>query len=177
MITITVSNPSKQFMQNLAGLYDRFTYAITAAANQVRSMIEDAARADIAASGNFGTRWISGLHVNMTATQNNMILSMTHDIEYAGIFETGGVIQGHPMLWLPLSGTDAEGVRASEYGGLVSSRNPRRSGRPLLFSINDKLPKYFGIESATIPKKWHLNDIINSASANFRAAFEENFRG
>ena len=179
MIKITISNPSQKLMKNMAGLFERFSAAITAAANETRSFMEDAARADIAASGKFGTRWTAGLHVTLTQTQKNMVLSMTHDIPFADIFETGGTITGHPLLWLPISGTDAEGVAPRDYsGGLVSSRYPRRNGvRPLLFSLSDKLPKYFGIESVTIPKKWHMDDIINSASANFRAAFQANFRG
>jgi hypothetical protein len=136
------------------------------------SMIQEKARADIAASGNFGGDWVSGLQVRVEgAGLKNMRISMTHDKPEAEIFEKGGEIEGHPLLWIPLSGTDAQGVQASEYsGGLFSAHS--REGTPLLFSISDKMPKYFGIESVTIPKKWHLAEVQKSVMANFRQIFD-----
>lgn len=170
---IIIDNPGDKFRPNMAGLAERFNRAISAAANMAASLLEDAARADIASSGNFGSRWTEGLHVNVEGSLGNARLWMTHDIPYAGIFETGGVIQGSPMLWLPLSGTDAAGQRAAAFGdGLFSARYPR-VGRPLLFSLADKKPRYFGIESVTIPKKFHLNDTVVSVMAGFRALFQD----
>lgn len=166
-----------KFRNQLAGLADRFDAAMTATANILKSMIEDAAKADIASSGNFGSRWTEGLHVDVeqVGATGNMRLSMRHDIPYAGIFEQGGRIEGHPYLWIPLSGTDAEGKQASEYGEQLYSVQ-RKTGGPLLFSMADKMPKYFGIESVTIPKKWHLRDIQLSVMGNFRAVFDQQFR-
>lgn len=165
-----------KFKQNLAGLHDRFAAALTATANMIASLIAEESKADIAASGNFGSRWTEGLHVTAdVGATGNMRISMTHDIPNAGIFETGGKIEGNPLLWLPISGTDAEGKQASSYGGDMFS--VQRPGKPpLLFSFADKLPKYFGIESVTIPQKWHLRDIQLSVMANFRQIFDEQFR-
>ena len=171
---IIVNNPANQWRSNIAALTERFNRAISAAANMARSMLEDAARNTIAGAGNFGGRWTDGLHVNIEEGLGNARLWMTHDIPYAGIFETGGVIVGSPLLWIPLSGTDAAGVRASAFsGGLFSAKYPRLSGRPLLFSLSDKKPRYFGIESVTIPKLFHLNDDVISVMANFRSLFED----
>lgn len=166
-----------KFKQNLAGLGDRFSKALTAAANMAASMMQDRGRADIAASGNFGDVWLSGLKATVEgAGQKNMRISMTHSDPRAKIFETGGTIKGKPLLWIPLSGTDAVGVKAGDYGGLYSVNNPGQS-RPLLFSIKDKQPKYFGIEKVTIPKKWHLAEVQKSVMANFRQIFDQEFRG
>lgn len=166
-----------KFKQNLAGLQERFSKALTAAANIARSMIEEGARADIASAGNFGDEWLSGLKVSLEgAGQRNMRISMTHSDPRAKIFENGGTIKGKPLLWIPLSGTDAVGVKAGDYGGLYSVNNPGQS-RPLLFSIKDKQPKYFGIEQVTIPKKWHLAEVQKSVMANFRQIFDQQFRG
>jgi len=174
-IVVTIRGDIKA---NMAGLYDRWSKAITAAVNMIGSMLLSEMRSDIAGSGNFGERWTDGLKLNTTGAAPNFRLAFTHDIDYAGIFEKGGVIQGQPLLWIPLSGTDAAGIRASAFGGLVSSRNQRKDGgRPLLFAISDKLPRYFGIESVTIPQKWHLNEDIESVMGNFRSVFEDAWAG
>ena len=65
-----------------------------------------------------------------------------------------------------------DGVRARDYGDQLFSVTPK-TGRPLLFSLSDKLPKYFGIESVTIPKLFHLREIQQSVMANFREIFEK----
>lgn len=163
-----------RFKEQMAGLGGRFARAVTAAANMARGMIEDAARNDIASAGNFGSRWTDGLHVNVEGALGNARIFFSHDIPYAGIFETGGTIQGSPLLWLPISGTDASGIRAAAFPSkLFSAKYPRKSGKPLLFSISDKLPRYFGTESVTIPKKFHLQDDMASVMSNFRSIFSD----
>jgi hypothetical protein len=178
MRLVISGDPMAHFRRNLAGLQERFETALTAAANMAASMIEQLAGQDIARAGRFGTDWASGLHVKVdSGSTRNMRISMTHDIPYASIFETGGVIHGNPFLWLPLSGTDAEGVRARDYPVGLFSAKYTRSGAPLLFSRYDKQPKYFGIESVTIPKLFHLNEIVRSVMGNFRMIFDAEFRG
>jgi len=165
-----------KFKQNLAGLRDRFEKALTASVNMAASMIKEQADADIAGAGNFGQRWTEGLHVDVSDTLGNMRISVTHDIPYAGIFETGGVIKGNPFLWISISGTDAERTPASAYSGGLFSVNRKSGGPPLLFSISDKQPKYFGVESVTIPKKFHTGEIVKSVMGNFRQIFDSAFR-
>lgn len=161
-----------KFKQNLAGLHDRFAKAFTAALNMAASMIKERGDADIAAAGNFGSRWTQGLNV----TVENMRISMTLDEPGADIFEHGGTIHGNPMLWIPISGTDAVGTQARDYAGGLFSVNRKKGGPPLLFSIADKMPKYFGTESVTVPQKFHLRDVQRSVMANFRSIFEQAFR-
>ena len=170
---IKITNPGPQFKSQMAGLAARLTKAIAATMNMLQSMISAEAKADIAGAGNFGQRWTDGLHVNLEGAGPNMRLYMTHDIPYASIFETGGTITGNPLLWLPLSGTDAAGIRASAFGGLFSMRHPRKSGRPLLFSVTDRQPRYVGIPSVTIPKKFHLAEDVNNVMSNFRQVFAQ----
>lgn len=152
---------------------ERINRTLTAAMNIAAGMILDKGKADIASAGNFGGRWTDGLKMNVEGSAPNMRMYMTHEIPWAGIFETGGVIQGSPLLWIPLSGTDAQGIRASAFGGLFSARYPRKSGPPLLFSIADKKPRYFGVSSVTIPKKFQLTDDIVSVMSNFKAVFDD----
>jgi hypothetical protein len=163
-----------KFKQNLAGLHDRFQKAFSAAMNMAASMIKQQGDADISKSGNFGARWTSGFHVNVTGnTLGNMRIVMTHDEPGAGLFESGGTVKGDPLLWIPLSGTDAVGVRAKDYNGGLFSVNRKSGGAPLLFSIADKQPKYFGIEQVTIPRKFHLRDVQKSVMGNFRQLFDQ----
>lgn len=148
--------------------------ALEKAANMVADLWLQAAQADIAGSGNFGSSWTGGLHVTVEGGAiGNYRIAMTHDIPFAGIFETGGVIEGKPLLWIPLSGTDAAGIKASAFGNLFSAKYPRKSGPPLLFSSDDKQPRYFGISSVTIPKKWDLKGDAETVMGNFRAIFSE----
>ncbi len=143
---------------NLDKIVEQVYTAVDTALNMVRGMIDERAKAMIAGSGRFGDRWIEGLHV----TLDNMRISMSHDIPYADIFETGGTITGHPLLWLPLGVGPASGER------LVSAAHAKK---PLMLSINDKLPKLFGTASVTIPKKWDLNGVMLSSMDNFAEYF------
>lgn len=169
----------KKFKQNLAGLQDRMERAITATTNMIASMILDKIKEDMADAG-FGNRWTDPIGVTVEGTRSlkNMRISVTGGNAALAMFETGGRISGNPFLWIPLSGTDAEKVRARDYpGGLFSAKYPRKYGVPLLFSVADKRPRYFGIESVTIPKLFHSNEIVLSVMGNFRSIFEEQFHG
>lgn len=175
---ITYTNArAPRFKQDLAGIGDRMHKAMGVAANMAASMIKAEADEDIRASGDFGERWTSGLHVNVESTGalNNMRISMYHDIEFAGIFETGGSIYGNPLLWLPLSGTDAEGTQAGAYPDKLFSA-VSSTGLPLLFSMYDKKPKYFGVPAVTISRKWHLREIQANVMKNFKTYFMQAFR-
>jgi hypothetical protein len=139
------------------------------------SMLRSLAIRDIMSAGKFGARWINALSVGVSGTRNNMKLSMSLDVPGADILEEGGEIQGKPLLWIPISGTDAEGVQASDYsGGLFSVQSP--TGTPLLFSREDKKPKYFGISQVTIPKLFHLRDDMLDVVSGFRDLFDDAWR-
>jgi hypothetical protein len=159
-VTVTGGNIAEQVLNNIDALVEQVNTAAATAANMVRGMIDDQAKAMIAGSGKFGGRWMEGLHV----TLDNMRISMSHDIPYADIFETGGTITGHPLLWLPIGGGPDAGEK------LVSAANSRV---PLMLSINDRTPKLFGTASVTIPKKWDMNGVITSAMSNFEAYFAD----
>jgi hypothetical protein len=177
-VKLVAETPKVSLRKNLAGLQERFDEVIPAAANMAASMIKKMGDADISAAGNFGSRWTSGLHVFAEKSgRNRMQITVTEDVPYADIFETGGEIEGNPFLWIPISGTDAEGVRARDYGALFSIKGTSQNGHPLLFSVSDKKPKYFGIASVVIPKTFHLDTIIQSVMANFRAYFDQAWRG
>lgn len=156
-VTITGGSISERVSKNIDATIEQVNTAVTAAMNMCRSMIEEQAGAMISGSGKFGSRWIEGLHV----TLDNMRLSMSHDIPYADIFETGGTISGSPLLWLPIGG-------AQRGGNLVSAKGTRI---PMMLSITDKSPTLFGTASVTIPKKWDLNGVVQNVFQNFADYF------
>lgn len=166
-----------KFKQNLAGLADRFESALLAAANAAASLIRSQGQEDISNAGNFaGSTFASGFHVDVEGARNNITISMYHDDARASIFQNGGVIEGNPFLWIPLSGTDAKGIAPKNYPGGLFSVNRKSGGAPLLFSKASHKPKYFGISQVTIPKKFHLTEIQASVMANFRQFFDDAFR-
>src|SRR3954469_24952951 len=110
-IVITPPGIGKLWEAHFAAQAKKLYRALTAAMNMAASLILDKGRADIAGAGNFGQSWTSGLTMTVEGAAPNMKMYLTHSIPYAGIFETGGTIQGSPLLWIPLSGTDAAGQR------------------------------------------------------------------
>ena len=138
--------------------------AIRLAADDAADEIEKEGAADIAQAGNFGSRWTDGLHVDVTEGGGNVRLAVTMSIPYWRVFEYGATIHGKPMLWIPLSFANVPpGTSARDFGPLF--RVDRKSGgAPLLLSAADRQPKYFGKESVTIPRKFHLRDIARRAA-------------
>lgn len=171
-IRIVVSDPRGIIQRNTQTNVVRLQAALSAAANMAASMIEEGARDDIASAGNFGSRWTEGIHCRVDPL-SDMTYQLTtyHDIPFADVFEEGATIIGHPLLWIPLSGTDAEGISASDYPGALVSGN--KNTKPLLFSVADKMPKYFGTESVTIPQKFHIGEVVTSVMSNFRQVFDD----
>ncbi len=175
MIKISVTRKGGDIRKNLNFIRTRMQAAISASANMAASMMQEQMRANIGSSGGDLGSLSDNLHVVCTVGNMRATIDTFHDRPYAGIFEEGGTITGS-LLWIPLSDTDAKGVRAADYpGGLFSVRR-ETSGRPLLFSISDKKPKYFGIESVTIPQKWNLRGVQASVLAGYRALYNDAFK-
>jgi hypothetical protein len=163
-IEVTGGSVAEKVSKNIDATVAQVNTAVTAAMNMCRGMIEEQARAQVSSAGKFGGRWTDGLHV----TLDNMRISMSHDIAYADIFETGGTISGSPLLWLPIGDGPADGEK------LVSAKG---ASKPLMLSISDKSPKLFGTASVTIPKKWDLNGVVQNVMSNFADYFSAAMAG
>lgn len=154
--------------------------AQTSAAREASELILNRGRADIKQAGKFGTRWTEGLQSIVqpkTGALINARITITHNVDYFDIFQTGGTIRGKPFLWIPLSYTGII-LRASEYarlfGGLFFVQ--RASGRPLLLSIRDKQPKFFGITSVHIRKRFHTIEIITEVMKGFDRLYTKHLK-
>lgn len=154
--------------------------AISRGARDAGADMQRRGREDIARSGNFGTRWTHGFFAHVEPKHGALLnakINLTHRLWFAFIHEFGGIVRGRPMLWIPLSfAADAKGIYARDYarqyGGLF--RVDRKSGgRPLLLSIRDKQPKYFGIEQVFIPKRWNLRGISRDIMSVFGQYYDK----
>lgn len=85
---------------------ERMATAATEAMREVGELAQAAGRASIkAAGGRFGRGWPNALRLEVFP-KSQVSLGPTafiwHKIPYAGVFERGAVIQGKPIMWVPL---------------------------------------------------------------------------
>jgi hypothetical protein len=156
---------------------DRVRGAARGAAEDAAKLIEDEGRSDISSAGNFGSRWTDGFRATVTEGGGNVRISVTEDVPYWRVFQFGAVIRGRPLLWIPLSfAGDAQGVRARDYPGRLFRVN-RVGKAPLLLTPGKSAqPKYFGKESVTIPKKFHLIEIARGAARRVKDFYGTRFK-
>jgi len=168
-LDFTITVDSEKFKKSLDQVGVQFHAAFATALNMVASLIKQRSDADIRAGGKFGDDIAGSLNVTVSGNE----IKTTFDDPRGALFEHGGTIHGNPLLWIPISGTDAEGVRASSYGAKLFSVNRKAGGVPLLFSVADHAPKYFGVPSVNIPKKFHLAEIQTDVMADFANIFKQ----
>jgi len=156
---------------------DRVRSAVRGAAEDTAEEIETKGRLDISQAGKFGDRWTEGLHADVTEGGGNVRISVKHDVPYWRVFQFGAIIRGKPLLWIPLSfASDAQGVRARDYPGRLF-RVDRLGKAPLLMTPGKPAqPKYFGKESVTIPKKFHLIEISRAAARKVKDFYSTRFK-
>jgi uncharacterized protein DUF6441 len=154
----------------------RIERAVEAATIRLADNVLEAGRADIASAGKFGTRWTAGFTYEITGTGAEREIVFNEAVPYWRIHETGGIIRGKPLLWIPLSpeyGGDpvAQGVRARDFPGRLFRVNRKSGGAPLLLSADDKRVKYTGHTQVRLPKRFHLIEIIHAEAETFGALY------
>jgi hypothetical protein len=163
-------------LRNRATLFnDKRSAAVRSAAEQAKIEIETLGREDIKAGGNFGSpRWQQGFQATVAGQSEDLKITVTHDVPYWKVFEFGATIKGNPLLWIPISGSQAaeRGVRARDFGQPLFRVNRKKGGAPLLMSEGGKA-QYFGKESVRIPKKWHLRQIIRDVARQMNEFYKK----
>lgn len=158
-----------KFKNTVKRFGERQIKAAQDAANYAKNTIEERGRIDIAKGGNFtSARWQDGFKAKLSyQSRSDINIRITHDVPYWRVFEEGRVIHGKPMLWIPLSfAAEALGKRARDFGGRLF-RVDRPGKAPLLLTPGKPArPMYFGKEFVTIPKKWHLRQIVRDVARN-----------
>lgn len=153
--------------------------AIRETAEETADKIKEEGDQDIAGAGNFGSRWTDGFTTEVTTGGGNTIVTARMAVPYWKVFQFGNVTHGNPLLWIPLSfATDAIGVRARDYPAPLF-RVDRKHGAPLLMTpgADGAQAKYFGKESVTIPKKFHLVEIAQKAGRRMAIVYRRIRRG
>jgi hypothetical protein len=177
-LRITVGNKQAgaQLRRSTQRNADAVVLAMRETADQAADKIELKGREDISSAGNFGSRWTDGWQASVGEGGGNIRIRVTMAVPYWTVFQTGKVIQGKPLLWIPLSfASDAKGVNARDYPGMLFRVDRKSGGAPLLMAAGGHA-KYFGKESVTIPKKFHLVEIVQDTAKELPAMFRKNFK-
>lgn len=145
-------------------------------ANKIAKEIRTRGRADIKAGGNFKKNFIKAffsmkLRKSLTGGSVSIVRVGSH-VPFFGIYEYGGEIVGHPLLWIPIG--DAALPHASKYEKTFKTKLVKiisKKGVPLLV-VNPNSKKgikgellYFGVKSVHEKKIFHIREIANSESA------------
>lgn len=179
-VTFKYENGDKlgpKFKFGVTRFKERATLAVQAAVRAAAADIESEGRANIAAGGNFkSARWQDGFHAKISfQSRSDLVIRVTHDVGYWVVFEEGRVIRGKPLLWIPLSfAEEAQGLSARDFPGPLFRVN-RAGKNPLLMTTGGRA-MYVGLESVTIPKKWHLRDIVKEIARNMNQYYKEALR-
>jgi len=159
--------------------------AMREAAMETRDFMMARGAEDIAEAGNFGERWQEAFTVDTEETQRTIRLTARMDAKeppviYWPVFEYGKTIEAKNAsgyMWLPFIG--ATGVRDQDgsiwprdYGTENLYRRTSKAGNEVLFDRETNEPKYLGKESVTIPKKFHLHEIMREEAVKAKAAFK-----
>jgi hypothetical protein len=152
--------------------------AAVAALKQVSEDAVDEGRADIGRAGPGFTRakWQSGYKYRLKGATKNGVPSMdaisffSHRYGLASVFQEGATIKGKPLMWIPTrKGTPAPGKSGKKLTFATVK------GVPLAFDADDhnrrRKPLYIGVPRVVIPKKFHLNEIIEDNAEKIGAAF------
>lgn len=154
-----------KFRSAMNGHRDAMLKAMEESTKELARVIKDRGDADIKAAGKFGPQWVSDFRVEA----KGLTITVVHENPAALIHETGGTIKGNPYLWIPLTYTGLK-VPPREFSGKLFFV-ARNSGAPLLLSEADRLPKYFGVTSVRLQKRFHIRSICEQALREFPTIF------
>lgn len=156
----------------------------TAAVEALQETATDAViegRQNIAGSGRFGGKWLSGLQYRMMNAEQGGEPSLQataiifHQFGIAGVFEHGATLEGKPLLWIPTTPGEPP---ASRSGKKLVSATVR--GQPMLFDAGDpdrhRKPLYIGVPAARIPKKWRITEIVKEHAKQLGLLFIKHFK-
>lgn len=165
-------SPAPKFKALVDRFAEKSAAATQAATQQAATEIEFQGRENIRAAGSSATLQ-DGFHTEVT----NQIINVKHDAPFWLQFEEGRVIQGRPLLWIPLSfATEAQGIKARNFPQPLF-RLDRPGKAPLLLTKADRKPMYFGKSTITITKKWNLRGIVRQVADQMDQFYKEAMRG
>jgi len=158
---------------------DKMAKAATSAMGETGLAAKNAGRANIISAG-FSPKVANAMRANTypkTGASLSPAALIFNRIAYSEIFQTGGDIAGHPLLWLPieanLPGSSTKWTPrryAQTFGPLVSVNLPGR--RPMLFAARKRGPPLFiGIDRVTLRKRLNVDEVVAAEAARFPARY------
>lgn len=143
------------FREAFRGFYAPMAKAATLAMRETEAEVKTGARSAIAAAG-FSRKWQNAFRTNFFPKSGNSASAAIlayHRIIYAGVFERGKTIAGHPLLWIPIKGTPAR-IGSQRF----TPRSYEAKVGPLHFINNPGKPPMLAgyIAARRIPKKISL---------------------
>lgn len=170
----------KDFRERYALKAGRVADAARYALFEARARILEGGRADMKTGGNFGSdRWQKGLQGTITpegVRTANLTLTIIHTTPFALIHEYGGVINGKPLLWIPLPWSSFKG-RAKDYPGKLFRVDRKKKGKnPLLLTYTGGRPVYVGVKSVKLKRRWHIRPIIRSVARQVPGLFQQSLK-
>jgi len=138
-------------------------------ARKTGSELKKAIYNNIRSGGDFGKPWRNAVRVETTpkrgGASNATVTTRFSSSPLGGAaqaFEEGATIHGRPLLWVPLSFAKVN-TRARRFsGGLFRVDRPGK--HPLLLSRRDKKPKYVGLESVRLRKRFDIRGTVDQVA-------------
>jgi hypothetical protein len=143
-VKVKIDYPAGAFGRAFKGVEGTVAKAAKAAVEQMASEVKTTARANIVAAG-LGPRLARALRVDVYPRRGYASIDAAAVVrskaDYMEIFDTGGKIEGDPLLWLPLSTTPKrikrEKLTPASYRRLVGPLfTINRPGHPPLLAGN-----------------------------------------
>jgi len=150
--------------------------ALLATTTDLANAMQASCRSNISGAGKFSGQWVDGLTASIAKGASESYEIRVEHLLGAMVrpHVYGATIVGKPMLWIPLEfAPEAKNIRAREYPARLFRVDRKKGPPPLLFSVQDRQPKYFGREQVTVPARWNIagtcRAIVDKAQDIFNA--------
>lgn len=164
---------------------DLMAKAATGAMGDTAVAAKGAARKEFARAG-FSEKWQQATRANVypsSGTSLSPAALIFNRIRYSEIFQTGGRIDGNPLLWLPIdanlphASTKWTPARyAAQFGPLVSVNIPGKP--PLLFARGKRGPPLFvGVSQVTLRKRVNVDEAVAKEAAQLPQRYAAKLKG
>lgn len=153
--------------------YKKMTKALDRTAAKLTKMIRTADRKEMKKAGRFKAYALS-----VRSTRDGMDRKITVRSNFVlGLFEKGGVVKGHPLLWIPFS-TIPNALQMSLRDYPQSLVRVDRPGKvPLLVKRGGGEPQLFGVPQAVFQDKTDFTEIGQEIMKRAPAMYAQELEG
>lgn len=197
-----------QLDENLKGDQLMMATAATKAFKAMAVLAKSRGRFETARAG-FSVKWQNAIKTDAYPDRAGAVslepgMRMRSKIQYAGIFEDGGIVRGTPYMWLPVEGL-APGLNINNFEGktgqdLVPFRDPHtgtllmgvrikvnknnaktklsltriKRGATAKQGVLTTVPVFVGVKQITQTKKFHLHEVMQTVADELPTLYANN---